>query len=85
VDDGEGPRSGSLLLDPGVSGRLSEHSSLGEEDDVSVRELLLELSGQPEGQRQEKETPGSARARAPEKSPLQACLLLPEQHPHPLE
>jgi hypothetical protein len=34
VDNGKSPRSGSLLLNSRVSGRLSEHSSLGEEDDV---------------------------------------------------
>ena len=71
VDDGEGPRSGSLLLNPRVSGRLSEHSSLGEEDDVSVRELLLELSGQPGGRK----VKGQRSARAQENRPL--LLLIP--------
>lgn len=34
VDDGQGPGSGSHLLDSRVSSGLSEHSSLSKEDDV---------------------------------------------------
>lgn len=40
----EGPASRSLLLHSRNSGRLSHHSTLANEDNVSVRELLLELS-----------------------------------------
>ena len=40
----EGSASGSLLLHSGNTGGLSHHSSLSDEDNVSVRELLLELS-----------------------------------------
>jgi hypothetical protein len=47
VDGGQGPRSGSLLGRLGALLGLGEDSSLGDEDDVSVRELLLELSGEP--------------------------------------
>lgn len=47
VNSGEGSRSGSLLLVSGVLGGRGEHTSLGEEDEVSV-ELLLELSGEPD-------------------------------------
>jgi hypothetical protein len=47
VNGGQGPRSGSLLGRLGALLRLGEDSSLGDEDDVSVRELLLELSGEP--------------------------------------
>lgn len=48
MNSGEGSRSGSLLLVSGVLGGRGEHTSLGEEDEVSV-ELLLELSGEPDG------------------------------------
>ena len=51
VDGGEGSGSGSLLLRGGrrVSLRLGEHSALRQEDDVFVRQLLLELSREPVG------------------------------------
>ena len=51
VDGGEGSGSGSLLLRGGsrVSLRLGEDSSLRQEDDVFVGQLLLELSGEPVG------------------------------------
>lgn len=48
MNGSESSGSRSLLADLGLSGLLSDHSSLSEEDDVSVRELLLELSGEPE-------------------------------------
>ena len=45
----EGSGSGSLLLvgGGGVSFRFREDSALRDEDDVFVRELLLEFSGEP--------------------------------------
>lgn len=46
MDRGEGSATGSLLLDTGVTGGLGEDSALGDEDDVTVRELLLELTGE---------------------------------------
>ena len=49
VDGGQCSGSGSLLAELLLSGFLSEHSSLGNEDDVSVRELLLEFSGKSVG------------------------------------
>lgn len=49
VDGRQCSRSRSLLTELLLSGFLSEHSSLGDKDDVSVRELLLELSGEPVG------------------------------------
>ena len=42
----EGSASGSLLLHSGNTGGLSHHSSLSDEDNVSVGELLLELSSE---------------------------------------
>lgn len=48
MDGGEGTGSGSLLAGTSISGLLSEDSSLGDEDDVSVGELLLQLTGQTE-------------------------------------
>jgi len=47
VDAGEGTAAGSLLLNAGVTGGLAQHPALGNEDDVTVRELLLEFPGQP--------------------------------------
>jgi hypothetical protein len=49
VNGSEGSRTGSLLLagSGGVSLGLGENTSLGEEDDVLVGKLLLELSGEP--------------------------------------
>jgi hypothetical protein len=46
VDGRQGARSGSLLAELALSGFLSEHSSLGDKDDVSVGELLFEFSGE---------------------------------------
>ena len=50
VDGGEGSGTRSLLLVGGsrVSLGFGEDTSLGEEDDVFVGKLLLELSGKPE-------------------------------------
>jgi hypothetical protein len=53
VDGGQSAGSGSLLAELLLSGFLSEHSSLGDEDDVSVRELLLEFTGESEGGKSE--------------------------------
>ena len=39
--------AGALLLDAGSTGRLAEHPSLRDKDDVTVGELLLKLPGQP--------------------------------------
>lgn len=49
VDGGEGSGTRSLLLVGGsrVSLGFGEDTSLGEEDDVFVGKLLLELSGKP--------------------------------------
>jgi hypothetical protein len=47
VDDGEGAGTRTLLTDLGVTGWFAEHSALSEEDDVTVRKLLLELTGEP--------------------------------------
>lgn len=53
MNGGQCSRSRSLLAELLLSGFLSEHSSLGDEDDVSVRELLLEFSGESvEGERE---------------------------------
>lgn len=53
VDGSEGPRAGALLLEgvAGAGGALGarEDAARGEEDDVAVRELLLELAGQAAG------------------------------------
>jgi hypothetical protein len=48
VDGGEGAGPWALLLvgDGRVALRLGEDAALGEEDDVLVRELLLELTGE---------------------------------------
>ncbi len=43
----EGAGTGALLLYAGGAGRLAEHPTLSDEDNVTVRELLLELTGQP--------------------------------------
>jgi hypothetical protein len=50
VDGGEGAGPWALLLvgDGRVALRLGEDAALGEEDDVLVRELLLELTGEAE-------------------------------------
>ena len=48
MDVGEGAAAGALLLDTRSARRLAKHATLGDEDDVAVRELLLELTGQPE-------------------------------------
>jgi hypothetical protein len=48
VNGSQSARSGSLLTELGLSGLLSEHSSLGDKDDVSVRKLLFEFSGESE-------------------------------------
>lgn len=45
VNGGEGAGAGTLLADDGVTRRLAEHATLGKEDDVTVGELLLELTG----------------------------------------
>ena len=50
MDSGEGPRARALLLEgvAGAGGALGagEDAARGQEDDVAVRELLLELAGQ---------------------------------------
>ena len=38
--------TGPLLLDTGITGGFAQHSALCNENDMTVRELLLELSGQ---------------------------------------
>ncbi len=55
VNGGEGTGSGTLLLcrDGGVSLGFGQDSTLGEEDDVFVGKLLLELSGEPNNGRSE--------------------------------
>jgi hypothetical protein len=47
VNDGESAGTRTLLTDLGVTGWFAEHSTLSEEDDVTVRELFLELTGEP--------------------------------------
>ena len=47
MNDGKGAGTGTLLTDLGVTGWFAEHAALSEEDDVSVRKLLLELTGEP--------------------------------------
>ena len=47
VDAGKGAAAGTLLHDAGGTGGLAQHPALGNEDDMAVRELLLELPGQP--------------------------------------
>ena len=47
VDTCERAATGTLLLDTGGAGGLAQHPTLGNEDDVAVRELLLEFPGQP--------------------------------------
>lgn len=47
MNAGEGPAAGTLLLDTGSTGGLAQHPALGNENNVAVRELLLELTGQP--------------------------------------
>ena len=47
VDAREGAATGPLLLHPRSTGGLAQHPSLGNENDMAVRELLLELTGQP--------------------------------------
>jgi hypothetical protein len=42
----EGAGTGALLLDAGATGGLAHHAALADEDDVAVRELLLELAGE---------------------------------------
>lgn len=44
----ESTGSGSLLLDSGNTGGLPHHSTLANEDDVTVGELLLELTSETE-------------------------------------
>jgi hypothetical protein len=43
---GECTGAGSLLLDPRVTGGLAQHPTLSNENDVAVREFLLELTGE---------------------------------------
>lgn len=47
VDAGEGAAARPLLHDTGGAGGLAEHPALRNKDDMAVRELLLELTGQP--------------------------------------
>ena len=47
MDARERAGTGALLLYAGVAGGLAEHPALSNEDDMTVRELLLELPGQP--------------------------------------
>lgn len=42
----EGTGTGSLLLDAGATGGLAHHAALTDEDDVTVGELLLELTSE---------------------------------------
>lgn len=42
---GERPATGTLLLHAGVAGRLGEHATLANKDDMAVRELLLQFTG----------------------------------------
>lgn len=46
VDLLERARAGALLLDARDTGRLAHHAALADEDDVAVRELLLELASE---------------------------------------
>jgi hypothetical protein len=46
VDGGEGAGAGAHLLGTGSAGGLGHDAALGNEDDVAVRELLLELTGE---------------------------------------
>ena len=41
----EGARAGAGLLGARAAGLLAHHAALADEDDVTVRELLLELQG----------------------------------------
>src|SRR5262245_42263474 len=47
MDVGQGPATRTFLLDPGCAGRFAQHPALSNKDNVAVRELLLELSRQP--------------------------------------
>ena len=42
----QGAGTGALLLYAGGASRLAEHPALSHEDDMAVRELLLELTSQ---------------------------------------
>ena len=46
MDTSQSTAARPLLLDTGVTGGFAQHSTLCNENDVTVRELLLELSGQ---------------------------------------
>ena len=46
MDVGEGTGTGALLLDAGRASGLGLHATLGDEDNVTVGELLLELAGE---------------------------------------
>lgn len=46
VDGGKSPGARALLLDAGTTARLGKDATLSKEDDVAVRKLLLELTGQ---------------------------------------
>ena len=47
MDAREGAATRPLLLHPRSTGGLAQHPALGNEHDMAVRELLLELPGQP--------------------------------------
>lgn len=47
VDAGEGAAARPLLHNTGRAGGLAEHAALGDENDVTVGKLLLELTGKP--------------------------------------
>lgn len=44
---GECTGAGSLLLHPRITGGLAQHPTLSNENDVAVREFLLQLTGEP--------------------------------------
>ena len=48
---GEGARTGTLLLDARPTSGLGQHAALGNEDNVTVGELLLKLARQPSAMR----------------------------------
>lgn len=48
VDSRKGTAAGTLLLNARATAGLAKDPALANEDDVAVRELLLELAGQPE-------------------------------------
>ncbi len=47
MDAGKGTAARPLLLDTGSPGGLAQHPALSNENNMTVREFLLELPGQP--------------------------------------